>query len=82
MGSINPVFILENKVKKDITLPTALASSITQGTGQFCTNPGLIVICDSDPETEFAKQVPRKPFLEEYRIRESTLDSGNAGQDL
>jgi len=31
-----------------------LASSITLGTGQFCTNPGLIVICDSDPETEFA----------------------------
>ena len=31
-----------------------LADSITLGVGQFCTNPGLIVICDSDPETEFA----------------------------
>ena len=54
MGSVNPIFILENKVKKDSILPTALASSITLGTGQFCTKPGLIVICDSDPETEFA----------------------------
>ena len=54
MGSVNPVFILENKVKNDTSLATALAGSITLGSGQFCTNPGLIVICDSDSESQFA----------------------------
>ncbi|MBF7093288.1 aldehyde dehydrogenase (NADP(+)) [Flavobacterium sp. ALJ2] len=44
MGSINPVVILpealENNSKK---WATAYAGSITLGTGQFCTNPGLLL---------------------------------------
>jgi 2,5-dioxopentanoate dehydrogenase len=44
MGSINPVVILPEalKLKSDV-LATRLANSITTGTGQFCTNPGLII---------------------------------------
>jgi len=44
MGSINPVFLLPGKVKASAKdLAAQLAGSITLGTGQFCTNPGLIL---------------------------------------
>jgi alpha-ketoglutaric semialdehyde dehydrogenase len=44
MGSINPVFLLPGKLKTSARdLATQLAGSITLGTGQFCTNPGLIL---------------------------------------
>jgi NADP-dependent aldehyde dehydrogenase len=44
MGSINPVFLLPGKLKTSAReLAGQLAGSITLGTGQFCTNPGLIL---------------------------------------
>lgn len=44
MGSINPVFLLPGKLKASAKdLAAQLAGSITLGTGQFCTNPGLIL---------------------------------------
>lgn len=44
MGSINPVVILPNAIsKKAKEIATTYAGSITLGSGQFCTNPGLIL---------------------------------------
>ena len=44
MGSINPVVILPGAVdEKSSELAETYAKSITLGTGQFCTNPGLIL---------------------------------------
>lgn len=44
MGSINPVFLLPSAVEAAGTaLPDGLAQSMTLGTGQFCTNPGVVV---------------------------------------
>jgi alpha-ketoglutaric semialdehyde dehydrogenase len=44
MGSINPVFLLPDKVNTSAReLAAQLAGSITLGVGQFCTNPGLIL---------------------------------------
>ena len=44
MGSINPVVILPTALKKDTgQWAQAYAESITLGSGQFCTNPGLIL---------------------------------------
>ncbi|NNK82082.1 MAG: aldehyde dehydrogenase (NADP(+)) [Flavobacteriaceae bacterium] len=44
MGSINPVVILPEALKENSEqLAKTYASSITLGTGQFCTNPGLII---------------------------------------
>lgn len=44
MGSINPVFLLPEKLLKDTAeIAGTYAASITQGAGQFCTNPGLII---------------------------------------
>jgi len=44
MGSINPVFLLPEKLEQSAAeIATMYAGSITLGTGQFCTNPGLII---------------------------------------
>jgi 2,5-dioxopentanoate dehydrogenase len=44
MGSVNPVFLLPEKLKADAAeIATQYAGSITLGVGQFCTNPGLII---------------------------------------
>ncbi|GET25584.1 aldehyde dehydrogenase (NADP(+)) [Prolixibacter sp. NT017] len=45
MGSINPVVILPEQLeKKPLELAQTLASSIVLGSGQFCTNPGFMVV--------------------------------------
>ena len=49
MSSINPVFILPEKLKHSAAeVATMYAGSITLGVGQFCTNPGLIIGVESD----------------------------------
>jgi 2,5-dioxopentanoate dehydrogenase len=49
MSSINPVFLLPEKLKQSAADVAKLyASSITLGVGQFCTNPGLIIGLESE----------------------------------
>jgi alpha-ketoglutaric semialdehyde dehydrogenase len=49
MGSVNPVFLLPEKLKQAaVEVAKQYAGSITLGVGQFCTNPGLIFGIDSD----------------------------------
>ncbi len=44
MGSVNPVFLLPEKLKTDVVeVAKMYAASITLGVGQFCTNPGIII---------------------------------------
>jgi acyl-CoA reductase-like NAD-dependent aldehyde dehydrogenase len=48
LGSINPVIALPAELQANgATLATTLAGSITLGCGQFCTNPGVIVLIDA-----------------------------------
>ena len=54
MGSINPVVVLPSALKKDSgQWAKAYAQSIALGTGQFCTNPGLILGLESAPLHNF-----------------------------
>ncbi|WP_142786598.1 aldehyde dehydrogenase (NADP(+)) [Changchengzhania lutea] len=54
MGSVNPVVILPESLKeKGESLAKTYAGSITLGTGQFCTNPGLILGLKSDAFSSF-----------------------------
>lgn len=47
MSSINPVFLLENALStRAADLGKAFAASLTMGSGQFCTNPGLVIAVD------------------------------------
>ena len=58
MGSINPIFLLPDKLKQSAKDTAALcAGSITLGTGQFCTNPGLIVGIDNEDLQVFIKEL-------------------------
>ncbi|MES1216017.1 MAG: aldehyde dehydrogenase (NADP(+)) [Bacteroidota bacterium] len=54
MGSINPVFLLPEKIKQSSgDLAKLYAGSITLGVGQFCTNPGLIIGIDGSDLDNF-----------------------------
>ena len=54
MGSVNPVVLLPNAAEnRGEALAKTYAGSITLGTGQFCTKPGLILGIKSDSLTSF-----------------------------
>ncbi len=61
MGSLNPVVILPSALQNDLEKwSTQFADSITGGTGQFCTKPGLILGVKSELLTEFAQKLGEK----------------------
>lgn len=50
LGSVNPVFVLPEAVSsRGSDIAAGWAASLTMGAGQFCTNPGLLVV-DEGPE--------------------------------
>lgn len=54
MSSINPVVLLPKKLEQDSNvIATQLAASVTLGTGQFCTNPGLVFLIESQATENF-----------------------------
>jgi NADP-dependent aldehyde dehydrogenase len=69
MSSINPVFLLPEKMKRSAAeIAELYAGSITLGVGQFCTNPGLIISIDNDDLEKFISVL-----IEEIR----KISSGN-----
>ena len=61
MGSINPVFLLPEKLKQSSDeMAQMLAGSVTLSVGQFCTNPGLIIGVDGDELNGFIKSLGQK----------------------
>jgi NADP-dependent aldehyde dehydrogenase len=49
MGSVNPVVLLSDKIAQNPTaLAAGLAGSVCLGVGQFCTNPGLLILQKKD----------------------------------
>lgn len=58
MGSINPVFLLPGKMKGSAAeIASMYAGSITLDTGQFCTNPGLIIGLDNEDLQSFLREL-------------------------
>lgn len=54
MGSINPVFLLPEKLQSSAEeTAKVLAASVTLGVGQFCTNPGMILGIDGADLQQF-----------------------------
>jgi NADP-dependent aldehyde dehydrogenase len=61
LGSINPVIVLPQFLainKPEVAY--ALADSIVQGTGQFCTSPGLILISSSKQADAFVASLAQR----------------------
>ncbi len=60
MGSCNPVFILPGAVaERADAIAEGLAGSVTLGAGQFCTNPGLTILDQSEESTALVAATAR-----------------------
>ncbi len=58
MGSINPVFLLPGAIaERHAALVEGLYTSSLAGVGQFCTNPGLIVLQRTPEAEQFVKEL-------------------------
>ncbi|MEP6901123.1 MAG: aldehyde dehydrogenase (NADP(+)), partial [Actinomycetota bacterium] len=58
MGSINPVFILPEALRRNCEMiAEGLAGSITLGVGQFCTNPGVFIMQNSSESNLFEQKL-------------------------
>ncbi|MFV9549883.1 aldehyde dehydrogenase (NADP(+)) [Algibacter sp. PT7-4] len=61
MGSINPVVLLPKALQNRATdIAKTYSGSITLGTGQFCTNPGLILGIKSEGLTTFVNTLAKE----------------------
>jgi NADP-dependent aldehyde dehydrogenase len=61
LSSINPIFILPGAIRERGTeIAEQFASSCLMGAGQFCTNPGLIVIKGGPESEEWIRQVAER----------------------
>lgn len=71
MSSINPVFLLDGALAtRGADLGRAFVASLTMGSGQFCTNPGLVIAVDGPGLDAFigaardaVAQAPATPML-------------------
>ena len=58
MGSVNPVFFLPEAVRQGgETLAKQFAQSVTLGSGQFCTNPGICIFINNEESKLFIKKL-------------------------
>jgi NADP-dependent aldehyde dehydrogenase len=61
MGSINPVFLLPERLKEQpINLADQYVDSVNLGVGQFCTNPGIVIGIKSPELDAFMDQASKK----------------------
>ena len=58
MSSVNPVIILPGALRnRSDQIASGLSGSVTLGAGQFCTNPGLIFLADSEESRSFVQKL-------------------------
>lgn len=56
LGSVNPMFLLpEALAARGETIASGWAGSLTMGAGQFCTNPGIVLVLDGPDADTFVK---------------------------
>ncbi|SHF19061.1 NADP-dependent aldehyde dehydrogenase [Ruegeria intermedia] len=56
LGSVNPMFILENALQNRAEdIAQGWAASLCMGAGQFCTNPGVSVVLAGEPAERFVR---------------------------
>ncbi len=84
MGSINPVVITPKAIaSRSEEIASTYAGSITLGTGQFCTKPGLILTVDSDKTQSFVTDLAEKTIAIDAQcmlgrgIKDSFIENGN-----
>ncbi len=61
LGSVNPIVVMPQALDGRVDeYAKVLAASMTQGAGQFCTSPGLVVLLDSEPARRLADELGRQ----------------------
>ncbi len=61
LSSINPVFILDGVLRDGVdAMAEEFTGSCLMGAGQFCTNPGMVVVSDSPAGHQFVSAVARR----------------------
>lgn len=61
LSSVNPVIILPGALQERLeALADELFTSCTLGSGQFCTNPGLVLVPDGDTGREFVAALTQR----------------------
>ncbi|MEV7236368.1 aldehyde dehydrogenase family protein [Streptomyces sp. NPDC051020] len=78
LGSVNPVVVTPRAAQtRGVQIADGYVGSLTQGAGQFCTNPGLLFVPAGDgildEITRLLRDVPAAPMLNE-RITDAYLD--------
>lgn len=78
MGSINPVIITPNAIaERGNDIAKTYASSITLGTGQFCTNPGLLLTVKDENTQAFINELAKETIaLEAQCMLHPNIKSG------
>lgn len=57
MGSVNPIFILEDALHISGTIAKKIADSVALNAGQFCTSPGFVFVPKSKKGMEFTAEL-------------------------
>ncbi|GIW95464.1 MAG: ketoglutarate semialdehyde dehydrogenase [Pirellulaceae bacterium] len=61
LSSINPVVVLPGALEeRSEKIVAEFTTSCLMGTGQFCTNPGLVLLLDGDPARHFVESVKER----------------------
>jgi alpha-ketoglutaric semialdehyde dehydrogenase len=61
LSSINPVYVLPGAIKeRGEAIADEFTTSCLMGTGQFCTNPGIVVVLKSAETDAFVQQVKER----------------------
>jgi NADP-dependent aldehyde dehydrogenase len=80
MGSSNPVVILPEAIeKKSEEIATGLSGSVCLGAGQFCTNPGMVILIEDKNSSQFIETL--KTSLENSPAGTTVHESIKAGYD-
>jgi acyl-CoA reductase-like NAD-dependent aldehyde dehydrogenase len=82
LSAINPLVALPAALaERGAELAATLAASIGQGSGQYCTNPGVIVLIDGPESDAFVEQLSRLLALQKPQpmLSSSTRESFDAG---
>lgn len=82
LGSINPVFLLPGALAaRPEALAQGWAASLTMGAGQFCTNPGLVVVEAGPAADAFldAARIALEAVAPQVMLTEGIADAYDAG---
>ena len=69
MSSINPIFVLPGALQeRSAAIADEFFTSCTMGVGQFCTNPGLVVLVDGPESEAFLEQSSQRFAAGEHGV--------------